>query len=100
MLDIPRTPLEQSPEALEPPTVAPKPAAPAPPAVTPAPAGSNPPGTAEPPRRRGWMWLVLAVLVVLGVAAYFLWPQITGAKSAAAAKAAAKGPAAIPVVAA
>jgi multidrug efflux system membrane fusion protein len=46
------------------------------------------------------MWLVLAILVVLGVAAYFLWPQITGAKSAAAAKAAAKGPAAIPVVAA
>jgi multidrug efflux system membrane fusion protein len=45
------------------------------------------------------LWLSLAVLFALSMGLYFLWPTITGAKSAAAAKAAAKGPAPIQVVA-
>jgi multidrug efflux system membrane fusion protein len=50
------------------------------------------------PHRRRWLWLSLAALTLLGLVLYFLWPTITGAKSAAAAKAA-KGPAPVQVVA-
>jgi multidrug efflux system membrane fusion protein len=55
---------------------------------------------ARPPHRRR-LWVSLFVLLLLGLGVYFLWPKITASKSAgASSKAAAKGPAPVPVVAA
>ena len=93
MPDSPTTPAEPPPETHTP---AATPSAPAP--VTSAPAESVPPARAKPPRRR-WLWLSLAILLVLALGACFLWWRVAAAKSAAAAKAAAKGPPPIPVVA-
>ena len=56
--------------------------------------------TRAPRRRRLWLWLSLCVLLVLGLVVYLVWSHIAAAKSAAAVKAAAKGPPPIPVVAA
>jgi len=95
MLDSPTTPTEQSPEPHEPMAV-PAPSAPVP--VTPGPAEGTRPGKTKPSRRRRWLWL--CVLFVLGLSGYLLWSNITDAKAASAAKAAAKGPPPIPVVAA
>ena len=55
--------------------------------VTPAPDQGG-----RPRSRRRWLWLSLGVLLLLGLAAYFLWPKST--------KAAAPPPPPIPVVAA
>ena len=93
MPDSPTTPAEPPPETHTPTAT---PSAPAP--VTSAPAESVPPARAKPPRRR-WLWLSLAILLVLALGACFLWWRVSAAKSAAAAKAAAKGPPPIPVVA-
>ena len=93
MIDNPTTPTEQSPETPEPLAV---PSEPVP--VTPTPAESAQPGKAKPSRRRRWLWL--CVLLVLGVVGYFWWSKVADAKAANAAKAAAKGPPPIPVVAA
>jgi len=95
MTDSPRTPTEQFPETHEPIAV---PSAPVP--VTPIPAESAQPDKTKPSRRRRWLWLSLSVLLVLGLSGYFLWSKVADAKSASAAKAAAKGPPPIPVVAA
>ena len=58
------------------------------------------PVKAKPARRR-WVWWLLCIVLLLGTGAYLLWSKETAVKSAAAAaKAAAKGPPAIPVVAA
>ena len=54
-------------------------------------------GEVKRSRRRWLVWL--AVLVVVSIGLYFLWPRITGSGGAAS-KAAGKGPAPIPVVAA
>ncbi len=93
MLDSPRTPSDQPPEAHDQLAL---PAAPARLALT----DGAPP---DKPKRshRGWWWL-LAVLVVLGVALYFLWPRITGKSAAPATAKGQKGAAgaAAPVVAA
>jgi multidrug efflux system membrane fusion protein len=66
--------------------------------VTPVPVESVRTGKSKPSRR--WLWLSLCVVLVLGVIAYFLWSTISSAKAASVAKAAAKGPPPIPVVAA
>ena len=92
MLDSPRPPAEPSPETHDQIVVPPAPAL-----VTPASVKSAAPGKTRPSHR---LWLWLCVLLVLGLGAYFLWSKITSAKSASAAKAAAKGPPPIPVVAA
>ena len=85
MPDSPRMPIEQS-----------VPSAP----VTTPPTESARPGKTKASRRRR-VWLSLSVLLLLGLGAYFLWPKIIGVKSGGAApKAAATGPAPIPVVAA
>jgi membrane fusion protein, multidrug efflux system len=57
--------------------------------------------TAAKPSRRRWPWVLLAVLLLLAVGAYFLWPKMTSTKSAgpAGAKGAGKGAAATPVTA-
>ena len=52
----------------------------------------SPPETARPRSHRRWLWLSLCVLLLVGLAAYFLWPKST--------KAAAPPPPPIPVVAA
>jgi membrane fusion protein, multidrug efflux system len=52
---------------------------------------------AEPPKIRRWVWILLAILLVLGIAAYFIWPRIK-AKEAADAAQKAPPPPAIPVV--
>ena len=52
----------------------------------------SPPETARPRSRHRWLWLSLCVLLLVGLAAYFLWPKST--------KAAAPPPPPIPVVAA
>ena len=93
MPDSPKTPAEPSPETHAPITT---PSAPTP--VTSAPAESVPPARATPPRRR-WLWLSLAILLILALGACFLWWRVAAAKSAAAEKAAAKGPPPILVVA-
>ena len=93
MPDSPTPPAEPPPETHTPTAT---PSAPAP--VTSAPAESVPPARAKPPRRR-WLWLSLAILLILALGACFLWWRVAAAKSAAAAKAAAKGPPPIPVVA-
>ena len=56
-------------------------------------------GSGTTPKRRRWLWVVLALaaFVVLGLALYLLWPRLAGAKSNDAAS---KGPAPIPVMAA
>ncbi len=83
------------PEAYEP-VAGPSASAPASPTPTEHPEAHEPKKT----KRSGHFWLwVLLVLVLLGIGLYFLWPTISGEK-AAAAKAAAKGPPPIPVVAA
>jgi multidrug efflux system membrane fusion protein len=51
-----------------------------------------------PPASKWWIWI--AILVVLGAGAYFLWAKMTAAKASAAAAKAKTAPAAIPVVAA
>src|ERR1017187_6398200 len=94
MLDSPRMPTEPSPETHEPIAV---PSAPAP--VTPVPAESARRGKTKPSRRR-WLWLSLCVFLVLGLIAYLLWAKTSRANADSAAKAAAKGPPPIPVVAA
>lgn len=103
MLDSPGLP-ENDPPAESPPGTSPNsngvtasesPPTPAPPADTTAPETVKPAETG--PHRRRWLWLSLAALL-LAVVLYFLWPTLTGEKSAAAAKAAAaKGPAPIQV---
>ncbi len=79
--------MEQSPGPPDPATVAS--------ATVPIPSD---PARTIPSRRRVWVWL--GVVLVLGFSGYLLWSKIADAKSAKAAKAAAKGPPAIPVVAA
>src|SRR5579863_8457931 len=56
-------------------------------------------GSGTTPTRWRWRWVVLALaaLVALGLALYFLWPRIAGAKSNDAAS---QGPAPLPVMAA
>ena len=82
MLDSSTTPTE--------PSLGTSPPAPVPPAA---------PEPVEPGKSHHlrWLWLSLAALLLLGIVVYFLWPTLSGAKSAAAAKAA-KGPAPIQVV--
>jgi multidrug efflux system membrane fusion protein len=107
MLDTPTTPTESQ---LETPGSAAKYSAPVAllPAKTAAPAVSASPENSAASdttkheqtrrtRRTRWLWLSLAVLALLGIVLYFLWPTITGAKAKAAAIAA-KGPAPIQVV--
>jgi membrane fusion protein, multidrug efflux system len=67
--------------------------------VAPGPTERAPARTDKPSRRR-WPWVLLAVLLLLALGAYFLWPKMTGTKTAgpAGAKGAAKGAAPIPVV--
>jgi multidrug efflux system membrane fusion protein len=87
MLDSPRTPTEPPPTR----------------ALIEAPSGTAAPASTElvlikkaKPARRVWPWLAAAVLLLLAVGAYLVWSK--AAKKSAAAKAAAKGPAPIPVV--
>ena len=96
MLDSPRTLTEQPSETGEPIAT---PSAPAPAAPAPAESAQSR-KTGSPRRRRLWVWLSLCILLVLGLVAYVVWSNIAAAKSATAAKAAAKGPPPIPVVAA
>jgi multidrug efflux system membrane fusion protein len=79
MVDSPRTPTEEPPEAHKP-------------------AETARGGKIKPsPRRRLWVWL--CVLLALGLGTYIVWSRIAAAKAASAAKAAAaKGPPPIPVV--
>jgi multidrug efflux system membrane fusion protein len=64
-----------------------------------APPGSVRGGELKRSRRRWLVWLAVLILVSLGV--YFLWPKASSVKSGgAASKASGKGPAPIPVVAA
>ena len=77
------------------------------PATDTAPATPAPVNPLEEVRRRRvkrsrWRWLVwLAILVMVSLGFYLLWPKMTGLKSGdAASKAAGKGPAPTPVVAA
>jgi multidrug efflux system membrane fusion protein len=51
------------------------------------------------PNHRHWLWFLFAAFCLLAIALYFLWPTLSGANAAAAAKAAAKGPAPIQVAA-
>jgi len=94
MLDSSTTPKELGPSPYEmvPSASPPKPASPASPAA-------REPAKSDKPHHRRWLWLLLAALCLLALVLYFLWPTITGANSAAAAKAAAKGPAPIQVAA-
>src|SRR5664279_1733766 len=95
MLDPPSMPTEQFPESNQSIVVSPAPAF-----EVVGPVGSAPPGKTKPSRRRR-LWLWLLVLLLLGLGAYFLWSKMAAKQSAdAAAKAAAKGPPPIPVVAA
>jgi len=49
--------------------------------------------------RRHWLWLLLAVLLLVVIGLYLFWPKITGTDSASvSAKAAKAGPAPIPVI--
>src|ERR1039457_4336029 len=95
MLDTPGMPTEQFPESNQSIVVSPAPAF-----EVVGPVGSAPPGKTKPSRRRR-LWLWLLVLLLLGLGGYFLWSKMAAKQSAdAAAKAAAKGPPPIPVVAA
>jgi len=71
------------------------------PALAPPPATGAPSGRPKASRRRRrWLWMSIAALLVLGVGGY-VWSRVAAAKAASAAKAAAaKGPPPIPVVAA
>jgi membrane fusion protein, multidrug efflux system len=109
MPDSPRTPTEQPPGTREPTALSSvaTPTAPAPPATPSAPTPARPPapsarpGTTTPSRLRRWPWVLFVVLVLLASAAYYLWPKFTASKSGGGtSKAAGKGPAPIPVVAA
>jgi len=95
MLDTPSRPTEEFPEGQEPVVVSPAPAF-----EVAAPAASAPPKKTKPAhRRRLWLWIL--VLFLLGLGGYLVWAKITATQAAnAAAKAAAKGPPPIPVVAA
>ena len=95
MPDIPSMPAEPSTEGHQPVVVSPAPAF-----EVAAPAEGAAPHQTKPRRRRR-LWLWLLVLLLLGLGGYFLWSKITAKQAAdAAAKAAAKGPPPIPVVAA
>lgn len=59
--------------------------------------GKAEPPPSEPPRSKRWVWILLAILVVLGAAAYFIWPRIKAKEAAGAAQKNAEPPA-IPVV--
>ena len=85
--------IEERPEPLQIAAPAPLKALPAP--NSPSNGRVEPPS--NPPRSRRWVWVLLAVLLVLGIAAYFIWPRIK-AKEAAEAAAKAPPPPAIPVV--
>jgi len=90
MPDISRTPEQQSPEA---PVAAPS--APVNPALT----GSAPPSRPKPSRRR-WPWVLLSVVLLLGLGAYFAWPKLTDTQSGGGAKkGAGAGSAPLPVTA-
>ena len=95
MPDRPRTPTEQYPETEEPIAVLP-PAAPV--APTPAPDSLRP---KKSTRRRWLIWLAILLVVALGI--YFLWPQIKSINSSSTPPTKSKagpGTAPIPVVAA
>ena len=95
MLDTPSKPPEEFPESHDPIVVSPAPAF-----VVAAPAESGLPRKTKPVRRRRvWLWILVLLLLCLG--AYLVWAKITAKQAAdAAAKAAAKGPPPIPVLAA
>lgn len=93
MPDIPRTPEQYSSEAHGPVAA---PSAPVTPALTVNASSSQP----KPPRRR-WPWVLLSILVLLGLSAYFAWPKLTDTKSGGgASKGGGAGAAGLPVVAA
>ncbi len=86
--------IEERPEPLQ---IAP----PAPMRELPAPGapvrGKTEPPRSEPPRSKRWVWILLAILVVLGAAIYFIWPRIKAKEAAGAAQKNAEPPA-VPVV--
>ncbi len=65
----------------------------------PAPVAAKTSKTSKSSRPRWLLWFALGLLLVIAVVLYFLWPTISGKKAEEAKAAAAKGPAAIPVVA-
>jgi multidrug efflux system membrane fusion protein len=68
--------------------------------VTPISTESAPTRRTTPSRRRG-PWVLLSVLLLLGLGAYFLWPKITNKQAGgAASKSGGAGPGPVPVVAA
>ena len=97
MLDTPNTPADQLPDNHEPIVVSPGPAF-----EVVAPVGGAPLTKPKPKpthRRRLWLWILVLFLLALG--GYLVWAKITAKQAAdAAAKATAKGPPPIPVVAA
>jgi multidrug efflux system membrane fusion protein len=90
MPDSPRTPAEQPAGAHDAGVSASAP-------VHSASTENAPAGKIKPVRRR-WPWLLLAVLLLIGLSAYYLWPKIADTKSSGASKGAGAGPAPIPVV--
>jgi multidrug efflux system membrane fusion protein len=72
-------------------------AAPTAPAATPELNGGGGKVVTPKSSRRLWPWVLIALLVVLGIAAYFLWPRIKARETAAAAAKTAAPPA-VPVV--
>jgi multidrug efflux system membrane fusion protein len=89
MPDSPKMPNEQSPESHDPIAI---------PSAPMAPGSTETPKKSRPSRLR--RWLLLLVLLLLGVAVYFLWPKIAQMQSAGkASKTGTAGPAPIPVVA-
>ena len=72
-------------------------AAPTPATAPPGPHGGDGKVVTPKSSRRLWPWVLVALLLVLGVATYFLWPRIKAREAAAAAPKAA-GPPSVPVV--